>query len=81
MCIMMPKMKKLLANLDAFLRSNKFFYIIIGFFVVEALWFVFSAIYPMAFDEDFHFGLIQLYSHHLSPFLSEQPANLSLIHI
>ena len=72
---MMPKMKKLLANLDAFLRSNKFFYIIIGFFVVEALWFVFSAIYPMAFDEDFHFGLIQLYSHHLSPFLSEQPAN------
>jgi hypothetical protein len=68
-------MNKLLLRLNTLLRSTTFFYVIIGFFVLEALWFVFSAIYPMAFDEDFHFGLIQLYSHHLSPFLSEQPAN------
>lgn len=68
-------MKKLLERLQTFYQTKTFFYIIIGFFVLEALWFVFSAIYPMAFDEDFHFGLIQLYSHHLSPFLAEQPAN------
>ncbi|HSD56492.1 MAG TPA: hypothetical protein VLA92_05085 [Candidatus Saccharimonadales bacterium] len=71
----MAKMKKLLDQMQSFFASTKFFYIIIGFFVLEALWFVFSAIYPMAFDEDFHFGLIQLYSHHLSPFLTEQPPN------
>lgn len=32
-----------------------------------------SAVYPMAFDEDFHFGLIKVYSHYWLPFLSSQP--------
>ena len=27
----------------------------------------------MAFDEDFHFGVIRIYAHHLSPFLTSQP--------
>jgi len=44
-----------------------------GFFVFEALWFVFSAVYPMAFDEDFHFGIIKMYAHHWLPFLGSQP--------
>lgn len=35
---------------------------------------VFSAVYPMAFDEDFHFGLIRIYGDHWSPFLNSQPA-------
>jgi hypothetical protein len=30
-------------------------------------------VYPQAFDEDFHFGLIQFYSQHLWPFLTSQP--------
>jgi len=29
----------------------------------------------MAFDEDFHFGIIQIYATHWSPFLTEHPAN------
>jgi len=66
-------MKQLTQKLNTFFSSSLFFKIIIGFFLFEALWFVFSAIYPMAFDEDFHFGLIQLYSHHWTPFLSGQP--------
>ena len=28
----------------------------------------------MAFDEDFHLGIIQIYAHHLSPFFASQPA-------
>lgn len=32
-----------------------------------------TARYPMAFDEQFHFGIIRLYSEHLSPFWNNQP--------
>lgn len=53
--------------------SDKFFGSIILLFVVQALWIVFSGRYPMAFDEDFHVGIIKLYAHHISPFWSGQP--------
>jgi hypothetical protein len=57
------------------LASPGFFWGVLGFFVLESLWIVFSAVYPMAFDEDFHFGVIKIYSHHWLPFLSGQPAD------
>jgi hypothetical protein len=43
-------------------------------FVLQAVWLACSALYPMAFDEDFHFGLIKLYAHHISPFWDGHPA-------
>jgi hypothetical protein len=55
--------------------SKRFFWLIIGFFIFESAWIAFSAVYPQAFDEGFHFGLIQVYSHYWLPFLSHQPAN------
>lgn len=55
------------------LGSRRFFYGVIIFFVFEALWVAFSAIYPMAFDEDFHLGVIRIYSQQWSPFLAGQP--------
>src|SRR5580765_1995288 len=58
----------------AILSSQKFFYFVLGFFVFEAAWLAFSGQYPMAFDESFHFGIIQVYSHHLSPFITSQPS-------
>lgn len=67
-------MKRLLPALSRFFRSRLFRNILFGFFIFEALWFVFSAIYPMAFDEDFHFGIIKIYSHYWLPFLQDQPA-------
>ncbi|HEX9153206.1 MAG TPA: hypothetical protein VF809_00115 [Candidatus Saccharimonadales bacterium] len=68
-------MKNTLARkLTSFLNSRLFLYIVLGFFVFEALWFVFSAMYPMAFDEEYHLGLIKLYADHSTPFLSSQPA-------
>jgi len=62
-------------SLFGLIRSRKFFYIILLLFVIESVWIAFSALYPQAFDEDFHFGLIRMYSHYWLPFLSHQPAN------
>jgi hypothetical protein len=58
-----------------FFGSDLFFRIIIGSFLLQALWIVFTARYPGAFDEDFHLGIIRLYAHHLSPFWSQSPAH------
>jgi hypothetical protein len=58
-----------------FLRSSRFFKLTLLFFLFESVWIAFSAAYPQAFDENFHFGLIQVYSHYWLPFLSSQPPN------
>lgn len=55
------------------LASNKFFLVIVIFFVFQAVWIALSGLYPMAFDEDFHLGIIRLYAHHISPFWNSQP--------
>jgi len=56
-----------------FISSSQFYRLIVVVFVVQALWIALSGKYPMAFDEDFHLGIIRLYAHHLSPFWSSQP--------
>jgi hypothetical protein len=60
-------------RLTEFVSSRRFFRLIVVVFVIEALWIALSGKYPMAFDEDFHLGIIRLYAHHLSPFWSGQP--------
>jgi hypothetical protein len=57
----------------SFLGSSKFFWIIVGLFAAQSVWIALSARYPQAFDEQFHFGIINIYSYHLSPFLNSQP--------
>jgi hypothetical protein len=52
------------------IKSNKFTYAVIGFFIIQAAWFALTARYPMAFDENYHFGLIQLFSHQWLPFIT-----------
>lgn len=42
--------------------------------MLEAAWLALSGRYPMAYDEDFHLGIIRLYAHHWSPFFASQPA-------
>lgn len=66
---------RLTARITAFLGSRRLWYGVLGFFVFESLWIAFSARYPMAFDEDFHLGVIKVYSQHWLPFLSAQPDN------
>lgn len=57
------------------MASRWFTRAVLLFFVFEALWFVFSAAYPMAFDEDFHLGVIRIYAEQWLPFLHGQPGS------
>ncbi len=70
-----PSVQKLYRKFSAWLGSRQFFVCIVIVFVAEALWIALSGRYPMAFDEDFHLGVIRIYAHHLSPFFAHQPAN------
>src|SRR5580692_8418743 len=58
----------------ALIGSRRFFWGIVALLVLQAVWIACSGRYPMAFDEDFHLGIIRLYAHHLSPFWNGQPA-------
>lgn len=44
------------------LQSNKFFYASLGIFTLGVLWIALASIYPMAFDEEFHYGLIKVFA-------------------
>jgi len=65
-------------RLVSWLGSRSAFRLIIGLFIVQAGWIALSGRYPMAFDEDFHLGIIRLYAHHISPFWSNQPAGADI---
>ncbi len=68
----MKNKPKLSQKIVAFVGSNKFFWLVVGLLVIQAAWIALSGRYPMAFDEDFHLGLIKIYSDHLSPFWNGQ---------
>ncbi len=55
------------------LASDACWYAVLALFVVQAVWLAFSAAYPMAFDESYHLGLIQLHAQQWLPFLTSQP--------
>lgn len=55
------------------LASQKFFYGVVAFLVLTSLWVALSSLYPMAFDEDFHLGIIKLYADIWNPFSLTQP--------
>lgn len=57
----------------AVLSSNRFFYGTLVVLVLESAWIALSGLFSMAYDEDTHYNVIQLYAHHLSPFWSSQP--------
>ncbi len=63
------------SRLHSAISSRGFYRFILVFFVFEAGFIALTAAYPQAFDEQFHFGLIKLYSHYWLPFFSHQPAN------
>lgn len=62
-------MRKAAAKLTKILGSDWFFFAVLGFFIFEALWIALSAFYPMAFDEEFHFRITQLYADNVWPML------------
>ncbi len=68
-------MSNQLTKIYNFVSSRFFFRLIVAVSLLSAVWIALSARYPMAFDEDFHLGLIRLYASHGWPFWSGQPAN------
>lgn len=60
-------------NILRVLRSERFFKAILALFVLESAWIAISAAYPMVFDENTQFGVIQLYAHRLNPIFFSQP--------
>ncbi len=56
------------------INSNRFFYATVLLFIVETTWIALTAVYPQAFDEQFHLGIIKIYAHQWSPFIAHQPA-------
>lgn len=55
------------------LASPRFFKAILALFFLESAWIAISAAYPMVFDENTHFGVIQLYAHRWNPIFFHQP--------
>lgn len=62
-------------KITTFLASSLFFKITLGFFILSSAYVALVSLYPMAFDEDFHIGVIRAYSEVWSPFsLKQLPA-------
>lgn len=55
------------------LGSPRFFKAVLALFFLESAWIAISAAYPMVFDENTHFGVIQLYAHRWNPIFFHQP--------
>jgi len=68
-------MKRFTHVINAALGSPKFFPIVVGLLVFQAAWIALSARYPLAFDENFHFGIIKLFSQQWGPFFSSTPVD------
>lgn len=71
----MKSQKLSINSIKKFIASRSFFYAVVVLFAVQAAWIALSSNYPMAFDEDFHMGLIKLYSEHLLPFWQAHPSS------
>lgn len=70
---MNSKLRLLGQRVSAWLGSRMCWQVVLGLFLLEALWFVASAQYPMAFDENYHLGLIKLHAAQWTPFFTAQP--------
>ncbi len=68
-------MKQTAHKITGFLGSRAFLWAVFAFFILECVWVALSSAYPMAFDEEYHFGLIKIYAGHALPFLAAQPSD------
>ena len=44
-------------------------------FIAQSSWLAATSRFPMAFDEAYHFGLVQFFSHRLNPIVTHQPSS------
>jgi len=71
-------MKKIVDKAVQIIGSKYFFWGVIALFVFQAAWIAFSFRYPMIYDEYYHFGLIEYFSHQWLPWINNQPVSLDL---
>lgn len=64
---------RLTNRLLTILASKRAFWVIVAIFGFESLWIALSSRYPMAFDEQYHLGLIKLHATTFMPFLHDTP--------
>jgi hypothetical protein len=62
-------------KIKAFLSSKWSFRAVLLLFIAETSWLALKSSFPMAFDETYHFHLIQFFSHRLNPIVTSQGAN------
>jgi hypothetical protein len=66
-------MQNVIRKFNHLLSSDKFFVFTVILLIIQAAWIALSAQYPLAFDENFHFGIIKLYAEQWGPFLAHMP--------
>ena len=66
-----------MSTLLEILRSTKLFYSILLLFAIGSTWIAISSIYPMAFDEEFHYGLIKIYASSILPYGIEHTSDMA----
>lgn len=66
--VTMHRLHRILARLQTFVGSTAGFYAVLTLFTLSALWVASFSLYPMAFDEEFHYGLIKIYTTSLLPY-------------
>lgn len=57
--------------------SDRFFYAVLSVFALGAAWIAVASLYPMAFDEEFHYGLIKIYAGGPLPFGIEHTSDMA----
>jgi len=80
------QLQSISARVFRVIRSDRFFYVTVGLFGLASAWVATASLYPMAFDEEFHFmafdeefhfGLIKIYSTHLTPYTLEPTRDMA----
>lgn len=75
---MKQRIAKMLTLVHWFMGTTKAYVVALVLLCVQSIWLIFSAIYPLPFDEYYHVGIIKIYAQQWSPFISAQPTSASL---
>ncbi len=70
-------LKSYIDRLSSVLSSGYFFVVVVFVLFIQSLWLTLTAIYPLPFDEYFHFGIIKIYAGQWSPIIANQMPDAS----
>lgn len=67
------KEHRFLGGVRRVLESPKTYIVVVALFTFQLIWLAVVMNYPALFDEEYHLGIIEIYSRTLSPFITIQP--------